>query len=157
MDYMHNGARASRERHNDVSVSEQAHAIWNPSSKAGKCFMKRAAIVVLFLAVNLLAADLSGRWSGSFKVDGGDHNVPQVFILKQDGNKLTGSGGPDENEQYPIENGKITGDQIGFALTTGEWHFTYNLKANGPTLSGDLELKSTNDRRTAKVILNRVR
>lgn len=117
--------------------------------------MKSAIAIVLILAASTLAPDLTGKWSGSFKVDGGDHSVPQLFILKQDGTKLTGSGGPDQSEQYPIENGKVDGDHVNFELTTGEWRFTYNLKISGATLAGDLELNGVNDSRTAKVSLSK--
>lgn len=119
--------------------------------------MKRAMAVVLLLAANAMAGDLTGKWSGSFKVDGADHDVPQLFILKQDGNKLTGSGGPDESEQYPIESGKVDGDRVRFELTTGEWKFTYDLKAAGAKIAGDLEVKSINQARTAKVSLTKAK
>lgn len=60
---------------------------------------------------------------------------PQYFILKQDGKKLTGSGGPDAVEQYPILNGSVENDVVTFGLTmtfgltTGEWTFKYDLRA----------------------------
>jgi hypothetical protein len=119
--------------------------------------MKRTIAVVLLLAVNAMAGDLTGKWAGSFKADGADHDVPQLFVLKQDGNKLTGSGGPNQSEQYPIENGKVDGDRVRFEITTGEWKFTYNLKARDARMAGDLELKSINDRRTAKVSLSQAK
>lgn len=119
--------------------------------------MKRLVLVTLLLTISAMAADVSGKWSGRFKVDGGDHDVPQLFILKQDGNKLTGSGGPNDNEQYPIENGAIDGDHVKFEVTTGEWKFSYNLKVANASMIGELELKSVNDRRTAKVTLSKVR
>ena len=117
--------------------------------------MKRTIAIVLLLAVHAMAGDLTGKWSGAFKADGADHEVPQFFIFKQDGTKLTGSGGPDMNEQYPIENGRIDSDQIRFEITTGEWKFTYSLKAIDAKLAGDLELKSIDNRRMAKVALRR--
>jgi hypothetical protein len=117
--------------------------------------VKRRIAVILFLAMNAMAGDLTGKWSGTFKVDGADHNVPQLFIFKQEGSKLTGSGGPDSSEQYPIEDGKVEGDQVRFELTTGEWKFTYKLRTGDTKLTGDLELKSINDGRTAKVSLSK--
>ena len=117
--------------------------------------MKRLLAAVLILVTTAIAGDLTGKWSGSFKADGADHGVSQLFIFKQDGNKLSGTGGPDQNEQYPIENGKIEGTRVRFELTTGEWSFTYDLRTDGPTLAGDLELKGINDRRTAKVSLSK--
>lgn len=117
--------------------------------------MKKVFAVVLLLTMNTMAGDLTGKWSGSFKVDGADHDVPQLFIFKQEGNKLTGSGGPDKSEQYPIEDGRVDGDRARFEITTGEWKFTYSLKAIDAKLTGDLELKSLDNRRTAKVNLSR--
>jgi hypothetical protein len=78
-----------------------------------------------------------------------------LFIFKQDGNKLTGSGGSNQSEQYPIEDGKVDGDRVRFEITTGEWKFTYSLRASDAKLAGELELKSVDNRRTAKVNLSR--
>lgn len=120
--------------------------------------MKRAIVLVMLFAVGAMASDLTGKWSGGFKVEGGDHNVPQLFILKQQGKSLTGSGGPNAGEQYPIENGRIDGDAIRFELTTGEWKFTYDLKEVGADgLKGDLKLESVGDSRKAKVSLARMK
>jgi hypothetical protein len=116
--------------------------------------MKKTISIILLLAVNAMAEDLSGKWSGEFRVDGGDHVVPQLFMFRQNGNTLTGSGGPNTSEQYPIENGKVDGNRIMFEITTGEWKFTYDLKVTGERITGTLELKSVNDRRTATVSLN---
>src|SRR5579863_342943 len=109
--------------------------------------MKVMMTAVLLLAA--MAGDLTGKWSGTFKVDGGDHNVPQLFILKQQGKTLTGSGGPNAGEQYPIENGRVDGNEAKFELTTGEWKFTYNLRqSESGDLKGDLKLESVGDSRT---------
>lgn len=119
--------------------------------------MKKAIAIVLLLAVSTMAGDLSGKWSGAFKVDGGDHTVPQLFTFKQDGNKLKGSGGPNAGEQYPIEKGKVDGDHLRFELTTGEWKFAYDLKtATDGKLTGTLQLNGVNDRRNATVSLSKV-
>jgi hypothetical protein len=118
--------------------------------------MNRTIAVVTLLAASAMASDLTGKWSGTFKVDGGDHTVPQLFILKQQGKTLSGSGGPNAGEQYPIENGIIDGDEARFELTTGEWKFAYDLKQTAPgALSGTLKLQSVNDSRNATVSLTR--
>jgi hypothetical protein len=119
--------------------------------------MKKIIAIILLLAGNALAEDLSGKWSGEFKVDGGDHGVPQLFMFRQNGNTLTGSGGPNTGEQYPIEDGKVDGHRITFEITTGEWKFTYHLNAAGEKITGTLELKGVNDRRTATVSLNKIK
>ena len=118
--------------------------------------MNRTFASILLLAASAMAGDLTGKWSGTFKVEGGDHDVPQLFILKQQGKTLTGSGGPNPGEQYPIENGRVEADGARFELTTGEWKFTYGLKQISPdTLNGTLKLENVNDSRNAKVSLTR--
>lgn len=120
--------------------------------------MKNVMAAVLLLVVGGMASDISGRWSGEFKVEGGDHSIPQFFILKQHDQTMTGTGGPNAGEQYPIENGRIEGDTLKFELTTGEWKFTYELRmASQGELRGDLKLESVNDRRSAKVVLSRMK
>lgn len=119
--------------------------------------MRKLILLIVLLTSNAIAADVSGRWSGRFRVNGGDHDVPQVLILKQNGAKLSGSGGPDDAEQYPLENGTIDGDQAKFQITSGEWKFSYNLKITAGSMSGELELTSVNDRRTAKVTLTKAK
>lgn len=120
--------------------------------------MKKRIAILMLLAGSAMASDLTGKWSGAFKVDGGDHNVPQLFILKQQGKSLTGSGGPNAVEQYPIENGQIDGNEARFELTTGEWKFTYDLKQAGQdTLEGALKLQSVGDSRNARVSLARAK
>ena len=118
--------------------------------------MKKIIGIVVLLASTAVAADLSGKWSGTFRAAGADHDVPQLFILKQAGSRLSGSGGPDESERYPIENPRVDDDKVAFEITTGEWKFSYHLKVSGPHLTGDLELTSADSRRTAKVALNKV-
>ena len=115
--------------------------------------------IALFLvgAVAAMAADLTGHWSGSFKAEGADHAIPQLLILKQQGRILSGSAGPDASEQYPIENGRVDGNKASFAVTTAEWRFLYNLTVGENSLSGELTLESTGERRTARVALSRTK
>jgi hypothetical protein len=118
--------------------------------------MRKIVAILLLLVSTAIAADLSGKWSGTFRATGADHDVPQLFVLKQEGSRLTGSGGPDASEQYPIENPRVDDDRVAFEITTGEWKFSYHLKVSGTHLTGDLELTSADSRRTAKVALNKV-
>src|ERR1051326_1495912 len=108
--------------------------------------MKWTVALLTLFAASAMASDLTGKWSGTFKVSGGDHTVPQFFILKQQGKTLAGSGGPNGGEQYPIENGRIEGTEIKFELTTGEWKVIYDLKeTESDALHGDLKLESVGD------------
>jgi hypothetical protein len=115
----------------------------------------RISVVALLFIFGLAVGDVSGNWHGSFRVDGGDHDVPQLLLLKQEGAKLTGTGGPDATERYPISNGQVSGDHVTFELTTGEWKFSYDLKDSGLEMNGKLVLKSANDSRSAEVTLKK--
>ncbi len=116
--------------------------------------MKKLAAWLL-LASAAWAADLSGHWTGAFHANGGDGDIPQLFVLKQQGTAISGSGGPDANEQYPITNGTVAGDQVKFEVKTGKRDFVYDLKANGTKLRGSIVIKSAEDTRTADVWLER--
>lgn len=119
--------------------------------------MKLHIAVFLVCAVAAMAADLSGKWSGSFKAEGADHSISQLIILKQQGSGLSGSAGPDAGEQYPIENGRVDGNKASFAVTTGEWKFLYDLSLKDDSLAGELTLESTTERRSARVRLSRTK
>jgi hypothetical protein len=115
----------------------------------------RMLVPALLFIFGLAISNVSGNWNGSFRVDGGDHDVPQLLLLKEDGARLTGTGGPDATERYPISNGQVNGDRVTFELTTGDWKFFYDLKNAGLQMSGKLLLKSANDSRTAEVTLKK--
>ena len=115
----------------------------------------RVMILGLMLSTGLLAQEFSGRWIGTFNATGSEHGVPQLIILKQEGSKVTGSGGPDDSEQYPIFKGAVSGDKVRFELTTARAKFLYDLKKSGTALNGTLEIKSVNDARSATVSLKR--
>jgi hypothetical protein len=115
----------------------------------------RTLLLALLFFHGLPVGDLSGNWNGSFRVDGGDHDVPQLLLLKEDGARLTGTGGPDATERYPISHGQVNGDRVTFELTTGDWKFFYDLKNSGLQMSGKLVLKSANDSRSAEVTLKK--
>ena len=118
--------------------------------------MKQSLALFLLCAVSM-AAEVTGKWSGSFKAEGADHSISQWIILTQHGSTLSGSAGPDASEQYPLEDGKVNGNKVSFQVTTGEWRFSYNLTAEKDVLSGDLKLESTTENRNARVTLTRVK
>lgn len=117
--------------------------------------MKILVALLLLTVTAGMAADLTGTWSGSFKLEGGEHDIPQLITLKQKGKALSGSAGPNAGEQYPIENGTVDGNNVGFQVTTGEWKFTYKLTAETDALMGVLKLESPTESRNAKVRLTR--
>jgi uncharacterized protein (TIGR03435 family) len=94
---------------------------------------------LLVCRVGLGATDVSGKWSGT----------PFYFIFKQDGNKLSGTGGPSEKEQIvSFENGVVEGDRIAFKAGS----LQVDLRVDGDEIRG--EMRNGDD--TLRVVLTRV-
>ena len=92
-----------------------------------------AMMFVLAVAGTTAAtSEFSGTWVGTFNTSGSDHSVPQVLTFNQQGSKLTGSGGPDTVERYPIAKGHVENGQASFELTTSRGiTFVYQLRKTG--------------------------
>jgi hypothetical protein len=117
----------------------------------------RKIVVALFVsALSLVAADLTGRWSGSFKPDKENDSRSAYVILKQDGGKLTGSGGPTAENQHVTLTGKVEGDKVSFEVLDGEATIYFELVVTGDEMSGDLRFKRGDETRTGKISLKRV-
>lgn len=95
-----------------------------------------AALLACGIAIG--ATDISGRWAGT----------PFFFIFKQDGNKLSGTGGPSEKEQIvTFDNGVVDGDHISFRAGS----IQIDLRIVGDEIQG--EMKHGDD--TLKIFLKR--
>lgn len=76
--------------------------------------MRKIAVcgfLVIAMAFAATAADVTGKWSGTFTPESGE-NGSAFVILKQTGTAITGTGGPDENQQWPDLKGTIHGDKV---------------------------------------------
>lgn len=111
-------------------------------------------MMMLLAAATMMAADVSGNWSGTFTPDG-EGPQPVYLVLHQAGDQLTGSGGPSAAEQHPIQNGKIQGDRLTFEVPAGKGAFFFDLKLSGEAITGDLQLKAPDRSASAKVSLQR--
>lgn len=96
--------------------------------------------LVLFLtAAAASAAEIDGKWEGTYS--GGITGKPMklAYDFKADGNKLTGTATGDKGEKREIKNGKIDGNKIFFDVPVEMSGINLTLTYAG-TLSGD-ELK----------------
>ena len=94
--------------------------------------MKSIFGLLLFATIAMAGADLTGKWSGTYdvSVSDGDTMKGRVFmILTQNGSEISGTIGPDEQQQSPITKGKIEGDRI-----------TFESQTEGPLMRFDLRL-----------------
>jgi hypothetical protein len=105
-------------------------------------FCALAAALLLVVSGLAFGADIDGKWTGS--IAGPDGNGMAVnYTFKAEGTSLTGfTTGPDNN-QVPLKNGKIEGNNISFsiALDMGGQEMKMDFKG---VLSGD-EIKISFD------------
>jgi hypothetical protein len=75
--------------------------------------------------------DLTGKWSGSFTIttNEGTKDSSAFMVLKQSNTELTGTAGPDADQQWAIQKGKIEGNKV-----------TFEVNADGPTMKFELTL-----------------
>jgi len=118
----------------------------------------KAFLYTLLLAVVAMtasAADLTGKWSGTFNSEGpnGPNESGAFMILKQAGAQITGSAGPNEGEQWPIKNAKLTGATLtGEATNPNGPTYKFTLTLAGDNLKGDVTA-TTPDGRALKATL----
>ena len=117
--------------------------------------------LILALAITAAAADVTGKWSGTFTVTGpdgsaGDSN-PAFLILKQSGTTLTGTAGGDEAEQFPIENAKIENNKITGTVNPSDGAtYTVSLTVDGDRMTGEVTVSQGGQTMKGKIELKRV-
>jgi hypothetical protein len=121
--------------------------------------MKKFASAFLVAMVALAIAaetDISGKWSGSFSPVGGDKDSTAFLILKQNGAEITGTAGPNESEQFPIEKGKIEGDKVTLEVHHDEAILQVTLLLADGRLKGNAKMSANGENREAKIDVGRV-
>jgi len=95
-------------------------------------------LLIALFAMTAFAADVTGKWSGTFAPEGQDPSGAFV-VLKQSGTTLTGSAGPDEGQQWPLANGKIAGNKITGEVTSPDGVvYKLDLVVDGDHIKGDV-------------------
>jgi hypothetical protein len=111
----------------------------------GGIFMKLCALTLglMFLVAGMaLAADIDGKWVG--KIAGMDGNEMELnYTFKAEGATLTGfTTGPDGNK-IDIQDGKIDGNNISFALAFGEMKMEMKGVVAGDQLKISMDMMGT--------------
>jgi hypothetical protein len=123
--------------------------------------MKSLFLALLFSAMTLSAADVTGKWAGSFQVKNGGgekQNQPAYLILKQEGDKLTGTGGPGEDRQEAMISGKVDGNKVVFVAEREGRVMNFTLQVDGDSMKGELTRENQEgEKQTAQVSLKRVK
>ena len=123
----------------------------------------RNLLKLLMLAALCVAtaagADVTGKWSGTFKPEGGEQpeGGSALLILKQTGTEITGSIGPHENEQHAITKGKIEGDKISIESTDGGMTIKLELVLTGDRIAGEATANGEGRTMKAKIDVTRAK
>jgi len=77
--------------------------------------MKWLLALMVTLAANAMAADISGNWKAT--AEGPNGSLERTFVFKVDGNKLTGETTSQLLGKSVINDGKVEGDNLSFTIT----------------------------------------
>jgi uncharacterized protein (TIGR03435 family) len=88
--------------------------------------MKHLLLGVLLCLPLAAQTDITGKWTGS----------QFTIILKQEGNKLSGTAGPMSSEQYPLQDAAIDGDHVTFRVGT----YAFDLHIDGKVIRGQANM-----------------
>ena len=111
-----------------------------------------AGLLALVLSITAVAADVSGKWKAEFTTPDGTARS-NTFSFKVDGDKLTGTVAGTQDET-PIQNGKIKGDEISFTAERPCGTFTYQGKAAGTEIKFKVTFNDQSFDITAKKVSN---
>ena len=96
-------------------------------------FSIAVGLLLALTTASALAADVTGKWSGSMSGPNGE-SFALTFTFKQDGATLTGSVQGPQGDPLPISNGKIDGDK-----------FSFDVSFNGMTISHQCTVVSADE------------
>jgi hypothetical protein len=124
----------------------------------------RTFLCFLVLAVLACAAvadvDVSGKWSGTFNRTGPNGEKDEgtaLLILKQSGTEITGTVGPSEDEQFPIQKGTIEGNKITLEADHGGHTMKIDLVLADDRITGEAQMDAEGQTLKAKIDVSRAK
>ena len=122
--------------------------------------MKLLTLAFFLSAMLLTAGDVTGHWSGNFEMkssDGETRTPPVYLILKQEGNKVTGTGGRDIEDRHEITKGTIEGNKVVLDVEAGDRDIHLEFTVDGDQLNGEAtRARGDGDKQTAKLSAKRI-
>lgn len=117
--------------------------------------------LVIALVITAQAADVTGKWSGTYTVIGSDgtagESSPALLFLKQNGAMLTGTAGADESQQFPIDEAKIEGNKLTGSVSPSDGAtYRVTLTVDGDRMTGEVTISQSGQTIKAKIELKRV-
>ena len=117
--------------------------------------MKPLALIAL-AATMVIATDATGTWTGTFIPEGGQQNTAHL-VLKQEGDKVTGTAGPSADQQRPIQNGKAENGAVTFEVANDDSVMKFRLKQQGDEITGDVTRERDGQTQKAKLAVKRAK
>lgn len=119
------------------------------------------SLLALVALAGLAMADtnVTGNWSGSFNIsnpNGESKDATAFLMLKQSGGDITGTVGPNEDEQFPIQKGKIEGDKITLVAEHDGHTIKLDLVLAADRITGEANMSGDEGTMKAKLDLKRV-
>ena len=124
--------------------------------------MKTLICLLLLTGLTLSAGELTGKWSGKFDIttaDGETKADTAVMNLKVDGATVTGTAGPNEDQQWAIRKGKLEAGKLTFEVVPegdeDKGLLVFDLVFDGETIRGTVTGRDGDNKMSAKVDLKR--
>jgi hypothetical protein len=120
------------------------------------CFLLLAAFALSAVA----DVNVTGKWSGSFNItnsNGETKDDTAFLVLKQNGQSVTGTAGPNEGEQYDIKTGKIDGDKLALEVEHEGAVIKFSLVITEDRIKGDAEMSREGETAKAKIDVTRAK
>ena len=119
--------------------------------------MKSLLTLLLLSATLMLGDELTGTWTGTLtrKDAGGEETSPAHLVLRMDGGKVTGTGGPSAEEQRAISNGAFENGKFTFEIRNEESIMKFALTVEGEEIKGDVTLNRDGETRRGTLAVKR--
>ena len=124
--------------------------------KALSCLLVLAAFAGLAIA----DTNVTGKWSGSFNITASNGEMKEstaLLVLKQSGTDITGTVGPNEEEQFPIQKGKIEGDKITLEADHEGQTIKFDLVLAADRITGEANMSHEGETSKAKLDVTRAK
>ncbi len=115
-------------------------------------------ILAAFAGVAMADVDVTGKWSGSFNMTGPNgegKETTALLLLKQSGMDITGTVGPNEDEQFTITKGKIDGEKIVLEVDHDGHTIRFELVLAADRITGEANMSGEGETRKAKLDVTR--
>ena len=122
--------------------------------------MRKLFLCAVLSAFALSAADLTGKWSGSFDITNseGQTEADHAYMdLHEKDGSVTGTAGPTADKQWSLSKGKLDGQKLTFEVAMDDGGIlTFELAFDGESIHGTCAgTGSGGEKMSAKVSLKR--